>query len=872
MMASFLASVVDFCRRFAVLTVVFAAVASVGLGVYVVRNISINTDINQLLSEELDWRKREKALEAAFPHKTDTTVIVIDAASARKADEAAAALAEKLSALPEMFTFVSRPDALPFFRDGGLLFLSKGDLAATLDRVVQAQPMLGAIVSDPSLRGFLGLIDAMAQGIQGGAMDSAQIERPLKEIGETIRAGAEGKDRALNWRNLMPAGDDPIASRELRRYVVVKPALDYSALQPGAATTLAIRSAVEELNLTPDAGVRVRLTGSVPLNDDEFASVSEGAGVSTTLCGLLVVILSFMALRTWRIVVPIAATLVVGLIASTAFATVAVGSLNLISVAFAVMFLGIAVDFGIQFGVRYRDERSREPDYAEALRRTARVVATPLAMAAGATALGFLAFTPTDYRGVSELGLIAGVGMLIAFVLNITLLPALMTLTKPPAESEKIGIAALASVNAFLIEKRNAILPAVLVLTVGGLAAAAFVRFDFDPLNLKNPKDESVSTMLELIQDPDSDAYAAQLLAPSKEEALRIAAELEGVPEVDHAMTIESFVPEEQGKKIAMIADTAALLAPTFALSSRSNATDEENVSALRATAQSLELLSEGGPAAKELAEALRRLSEDASPELRERVQKNLVMPMQEKVGEIRKLLKPKKVSHSDIPQELKRDWISKDGQYLVEIFPKRIEKNDPRNPAMLVKFIDAVQGVAPEVSGTPVSIRESGRAIVSAFVHAGIYGFVSIVLLSFVALRRVRDVALMVLPLATAGVLTLATMASMGMPLNFANIIALPLLFSLGVSYAVYFVFFARQGRRDFLQSSMARAVLFSAATALVAFMSLSFSSHLGTRGMGEILTISLVYSLSCTFFVLPVLYGFARSDMDAVIRKNTH
>jgi hypothetical protein len=267
-------------------------------------------------------------------------------------------------------------------------------------------------------------------------------------------------------------------------------------------------------------------------------------------------------------------------------------------------------------------------------------------------------------------------------------------------------------------------------------------------------------------------------------------------------------------------------------------------------------------PATRALADVLDNFVLKASPELLGRAKDNILLPMQAKMDEIRAILQTKPVTLDDIPPELKRDWITSNGQRLIEVFPKRGTDNNPRDTEMLNRFIDAVQKVAPTVSGTPVSIRESGRTIVSAFESAGIYGFISIALLSLLVLRRARDVFLMLTPLVVAGILTLATMALIGWPLNFANIIALPLLFSLGVSYAVYFVFFGRQGRRDFLQSSMARAVLFSAATVLVAFASLSFSSHLGTRGMGNLLTISLLYSLACTFFMLPVLYGFRKKD----------
>ncbi len=861
MFARILVSLVDFSRKHATVVACAALLLTFALGGYVAQNISISTDINQLLSENLDWRQREKALESAFPHKVDTIVTVIDAEDPVKAEHAATALAEKLQAMPDKFTFVSRPDALPVFRQSGLLYLSPDELANALDQMAQAQPMLGAIAADPSLRGFLSTIGMMMQGVNAGAVDPAQIERPLKEIASTIRATVEGKDRTLNFRNMMPERNDPFASRELRKYIIAKPVLDYSALQPGEAATAALRQAASDLGLSPDKGIRVRLTGSVPLNDQEFASVSEGAGLSTSLSAILVFALLFMAMRTWRIILPIALTLAAGLVASTAFATFAVGSLNLISVAFAVMFIGMAVDFGIQLGVRYRDEHTREPDHARALRNTARVIAAPLAMAAGASALGFLSFTPTDYRGISELGLIAGAGMVIALILNVTLLPALMTLTKPPAENESIGFTSLAPLNDFLVRHRKPFLAVFGVMTVLGLLGASSVRFDFDPLNLKNPNTESVSTMFEAMQDPDSDAYAAQVLVSSEAEAQRMASELEKLPEVDHAMTLKSFVPEQQDQKLAMIADTAAILKPTFDLAAKPAPSAEENIAAAQKTSELLRDATAKLPAAKDLADALDQLAK-ASPETLDRAQNSLVLPMQAKFAEIKTLLEAKPVALQDLPAELSRDWIAPDGKWLVEALPKRGPDNNPRAPELLNRFIDAVQKVAPQAGGTPVSIRESGRTIVSAFIRAGIYGFASIALHSFVVLRKPRDILLMLSPLILAGILTLATMAVINLPLNYANIIALPLLLSCGVSYGVYFAFFARAGRYDFLQSSMARAVLFSAATTGLAFISLSFSSHTGTRGMGEILTISLLYSLLCTFIVLPVLYSFRKKD----------
>jgi len=256
-------------------------------------------------------------------------------------------------------------------------------------------------------------------------------------------------------------------------------------LEPGQAASDSIRAAAENMQLTPEHGVHIRLTGSVALNDEEFASVADGTTSATIASGVLVIVLLLLALRSLRIVLPILLTLVVGLLITTAFALIAVGSLNLISVAFAVMFIGIAVDFGIQFGVRYRDQHHLEPDNIKAMINTAGVIALPLSMAAGSTALGFLAFIPTAYRGVSELGMIAGAGMIIAYALNITLLPALLTFTRPPPEPDDIGFHWAAPLDRFLVAHRLKILGTALVIALTGTATITQLRFDFDPLDLK---------------------------------------------------------------------------------------------------------------------------------------------------------------------------------------------------------------------------------------------------------------------------------------------------------------------------------------------------------------------------------------------------
>lgn len=862
MLTSIIIRIVALSQRFALAIIAIALLSAAGMGWFVVHSFKINTDINQMMSSDLEWRKREVEIEKAFPQKSDLLLVVVDGDTPDEADNAANQLTAKLQTMTDRFTIVQRPDTIPFFRKNGLLFLPQDKDAAILNEIVETQPMLGMLTADPSLRGFFNMIGLMAQGAQHGQGDFSRLEKPFEAIANTIEAAVAGKNERLAWQNMQPQSEPP-TSRDLRKYIVTKPVLNYSLLEPGSQASEAIRAAAKDLNLTADHGVHIRLTGPVALNDEEFASVANGTGTATIVAGVLVFIILLIALRSLRIVLPILLTLTVGLVTTSAFALLAVGSLNLISVAFAVMFIGIAVDFGIQFGVRYRDQHFHEPDHAIAMRNTAEVIAIPLSMAAGSTALGFLAFIPTAYRGVSELGLIAGFGMIIAFILNITLLPALLSISKPPAEEEAIGYRWAAPLDRFLLHRRKKVLITASIIAALALGISTQLRFDFDPLNLKDPHTESVSTLFDLMKDPDFSSYTIDILAPSLSDAQDLATKLSALPEVDHVMTLASFVPDQQEAKLAQIKDTRMLLGPSLDVpTAQATISDDDIIDSMTQLANTLHDLGKQYPSADRLAhsldDALSGIVAHNDSTILKRLHENLVDALQEKIGQIKDLLSAEAISADTISDDLRHDWITDDARALLQVYPK----GNPRDHKVLTAFTSAVRLVAPEASGSPISIQESGRTVTHAFIHAGLYAVLAIALLSWLLLRNILDVIRLITPLIVAGILTLATITLINLPLNFANIIALPLLLSLGVSYSIYFVSYWRAGSFTPLQSSMARAVLFSAATVLVAFGSLALSSHPGTAGMGELLTVALVYSLICTFFILPSLLGYPKSD----------
>jgi hopanoid biosynthesis associated RND transporter like protein HpnN len=549
---------------------------------------------------------------------------------------------------------------------------------------------------------------------------------------------------------------------------------------------------------------------------------------------------------------------VLGLVLTAGVGLFVVGRFNLISVAFIPLFTGLGIDFAIQFGVRYRSERVVHPELKQALTAAGATVGVSLAVAAAAIAAGFFAFIPTDYLGASELGLIAGMGMIIAFLLSITLMPALITLVRPAGEKEAVGFTALAPLDRIFMRRRKLVFVIAGIAGVAGIALLPLLRFDFNPLDLRSPSVESVSTMMDLLADPDRTPNTIDVLAPSLTAADDLAKRLSALPEVARTVTLSSFVPTAQTEKLGLIKDTASLLDLALdPVDVRPPPSDAETVQSLAGTAEMLRRATGSAPpaeanAAARLAAVLGALAA-ATPEIRARASQLLITPLSTLFSQLRTMLQASPVTLQTLPPDLVHDWMTPDGRARIQVAPKG-NSNDNQT---LQRFTQAVRAVAPEATGAPISIQEAATTVVGAFIRAGIWSFLAITILLALVFRRAGDVILTLIPILLTGLLTLASCVLIDQPLNFANIIALPLLFGIGVAFNIYFVIAWRAGETDFLQSSLARAVLFSALTTGTAFGSLWLSAHPGTASMGLLLMISLGWTLVTTLLFEPSLLG---------------
>jgi uncharacterized protein len=849
-------AIVSICCRYRWTVIALAILATIASGHYAIDHFAINTDTNNFISEKLPWRQTLIAMDKAFPQRVDQIVIVIDGKTPELAEAAAQSLTDNLKRRPDLFQSVVRPEGGPYFNQTGLLFLPADELRRTVKELSHARPFLMALASDPSLRGIVNAVSYINQGVHAKAGTLDDFDRPMVQLGDAIEDVLSGRREFFSWRGLISG--QAADRRELRRFIETKPVLDYGALMPGEKASNFIRDTARALGLSPEYGVTVRLTGLVPMADEEFATLADGAGLNAVATALTVLFIIWLALKSARIILAVTLTVVAGLAMTAAVGLLMVGALNMISVAFAVLFVGIGVDFGIQFSVRYRAERYKEIGFDKAMLQAAAKAGRPLALAAAATAAGFYSFLPTDYRGVSELGLIAGTGMFIAFFTAITILPALLAVLRPPLEQEPIGYQFLAPVDRFLNNHRYAVVTLTLLVALGGTPLLRYVHFDFNPLNLRSSKVESVATLLDLMKDPDTDSNTIDVLAPSLADTPALMARLRQLPEVARVTSLESLIPADQDEKLAILAPLAASLGPLLDPSREHEPpTDGQVVAELeRAAAAFTDTASgatgKGADDARRLAGLFHELA-TAPPQQREAVREALVPSLDSMLDLLRVSLTAKKVTTSSIPSDLASDWVSADGRARIEVAPA----GDPNDNQNLLRFAKAVRTVDPNAMGEPIAQQESGDTVVRAFIEAGCWALISISLLLFIVLRRVTDVLLTLVPLLLACVVTLEITVLIGLPLNFANIIALPLLLGLGVAFKIYFVMAWRAGTTNLLQSSLTRAVFFSAMTTATAFGSLWLSNHPGTSSMGKLLALSLLCTLAAAILFQPALMG---------------
>jgi uncharacterized protein len=829
---------------FFVVSIVMAA----GALAVTLQHLRIDTSTTEMISPEVPFRRNQAAFQRAFPEFADTIVAVIEGPVPERVEQAASALADELRA-SEHFTAVDYPAGDPFFARHGLLYLPLEELAALTDRLAAAQPLLAALAADPSLRGLADFL-SLAFGYQSAASKPAsELDGILSALAGVVEAQLAGQFGELSWQSAL-AGERPATPG--REVVIAQPRLDYGSMAPAAAAIAALRAEAADLGIATEHGVRLNLTGAAVLDAEELESVSSGALLASVLTTVAVAALLVWGLRSLRLIAATLLTLAVGLILTACFATLSIGRLNLLSITFAVLFVGLGVDFGIHFVLRFQEALAGELRKRAALRAATAGVGGPLSLSALCAGCGFLAFVPTDYRGLAELGIISTAGMAIAWLASLTLLPALLAMLRPqlqPVESRRASRRRLRHPGLVVIIAALA--------GVASLPALSAVSFDFNPLNLKDPETESMRTFDRLAADPATSPQVIDVLVPSLAQADALAARLEALDEVGEALTLSSFVPRAQDEKLEMIDSLAFYLGPALAPAAGATSPTPQQRRAAFTELRALLADRSAGPGAAPLAAALADFGQDPTDAALAELEARLTGTLPGLLKRLRQALEARPVEREDLPTELREQWVNERGEARMLVRPA-IPMVDN---TVLQQFARAVLAVAPNATGTPVVVMQGGEEVVQAFRQASGLSLTFITVLLAVVLRNVRDLVFVLAPLGLAVLFTAASAVLLDLQLNFANVIVLPLLLGLGVSGALHVVMRWREEGEggDLAATSTPRAVLFSALTTVASFGSLAISAHRGLASMGLLLTIAIFWSLVCSLLILPSMLALA-------------
>jgi uncharacterized protein len=869
-----LKSWIDLVQRFNVAVIIFSIVLAVFALNYTKNNLGMNTDTKDMLSAELAWRQLDLEYEQNFPQYTDNILVIVEASTADQALDAADLLYRNLLNETDLFKSVYYPNELSIFKDSALLFLDVDELQDLADNLATIQPFLGRLTQDQTLRGLFSMLEDAIVAREDG--DDIDLDPLLTQIIDAVDATVKQQAYRVSWHRLMSGEDDDKSLH--REFIILQPELDYSSLLPAADHMDRLRQLSHELEIEETIGAKIRLSGSAALSHEDLLSVTRGTEIAMVLAFTMVSIIMLVGLGSIRLVIATLITLVFGLILTAAFATLTVGKLNLISVAFAVLYIGLGVDFAIHYCLRYRELCFSGHDNISAIRESSINVGSSLFLCAATTATGFFAFMPTDYDGVAELGWISGGGMFISLIVTLTLLPALLnflplTSRQKPAKKNNTQRFNWIFVLPFTQTRKIKLITFVSVIVLLGFVSQ--IRFDYNTLNLQDQSNESVQAYQDLLADSDTSPWTGIILGNSKKEALAIIKKLQDLPLVDKLLWVDDFIPTEQDDKLEVIEEMDLLLGDLTSAPQNSNLNDRQRLEILNRFSQQLQdsPLTLSDPLLLELhnklgnfVDASKNLNSDALAKRMSRFERSLLDSLPGRLETLTASLNADYITEDNLPPDLIQRWYNQQGdRYLIEIYPR---ENIQDNDAMR-RFVEQLQEADPRVVGSPVINIEASDAVIKAFQQAFSYALLVITVFLLVLLVHKRDTIYIIASLLTAAIFTGGLSVLLNLPLNFANVIALPLILGIGVDSGIHILHRFRTAMpadNSLLATSSARAVVVSAMTTMGSIGNLAFSPQLGTASMGKLLTIGVAMTLICMLFVLPSLLA---SQLPA---KNEH
>jgi hypothetical protein len=856
--------------------------------------LAFRTERNDLINADKPYQQRWREYLAEFGNDEDM-VLVVQGEDKPRMKAALDALAERIRQHPDMFDRLFYKVDLRSLRNRALLYLPQNEIAKIQKNLDSMRLLLDLgevgwywftverLVEEAVARTRkLEPEEALSEG-------DRQFLSQLASIGGSASSMLADRDDYKNpWRSILsspPEHQDLMSEPQYffsedgqLAFLLVRPVKEEGSSFTASQTNVqTMRQLVEEVR--PNfADLEIGLTGLPVLETDEMVASQNDTQTSSWLALAGVTVLFFLMFRNWRSPLLTVSALVVGTIWAMGWLTLTVGHLNILSATFAMMLIGMG-DYGVLWITRYEEERRDGLTVRDALLTTARSVGPGVLTAAVTTALAFYAAMLADFQAVSELGWIAGSGVLLCALSCFTVLPAMIVLLDRRCE---LKIAALYASKPLsrqidrvwlpgLMRRPRWVIGTGLVLTALLAISALFIRYDHNLLHMQAEGLDSVKWELRLIEHTAGASWHALSFTDTPEQALALKAKYEKLPGVSRVVEVASLVPRKQDAKLDQLRDIQhrlRYLPPRGQVMRRYPGRTAGLKKKLDELLFRLRELDSGRPQTAlaelrgNLAQLRGRLEEAPDADVAQRLcefEQKLTGDLAEDLHRLRDVSQPSPVVVADLPTDLRERYIGANGQWLLRVFGK--ESLWEYGP--LLKFVNQIITVDPGVTGKPISTLDGLRTMKRGFQWAGVYALGAIVLVLLWDFRRPRHILLALAPLGMGVVCALGIMGLCGWPLNPANMIAFPLIVGVGVDNGVHVLhdYVSRTRRRRYrLNHTTGRGIMTAALTTILGFGTLMISSHRGLVGLGFILTLGVgCCMLSALVFLPAVLHIFS-------------
>ena len=798
------------------------------------QNLSVNTSTDSLIDNQLAFKKNQKKLKTHFPILDNNILIRIKGDDSKKIENLFIEIKDKLDERVE-FDFYYSPNFDNFFKSNFFSLLPKNQKIDFINQLYQFQPFISELNNNTKFKGLNNFLELVLKS------QNTDVFKNFDIIFNNFLV-AFNTNSKVEWKNILKKDFDEI-------FILLSVNRDYLQTNGFSSTYDFLQSLRKNYN---SKSMKVQFTGGLIIDYEEVKSVSNGAALSGLLSIFLVSIILLASLKKIKIIFCLILSILIGLFITTGITSLTVGSLNLISVAFAVLFIGLSVDFGIQVFLRILENQG-ENSQLKTFKHELSLVSRTITIASIPSIVGFLSFVPTKYTGLSELGIISAIGLFVGLLVNILFLPAIYSLIK---KSEKITIEYKKNkfwknLLKFILSKKYYLLSFLAIISIFDLSFIKSISFDFDAMKVKDQKLQSVILAKELIEKNPTSDYIISIVEDKEINS----AELKNLinnPNIQEIRSLNSLFEEYESENLEYL---KFLISTGVSKEFYSSPDEFERFKDLLIKIKNLKI----DNLSNICEELLNKLSKIEFTQKEIRVIEDLFFSKLDDLNDIILAIGTKKTkNYNEIPDYYKKRFESLDGFYRYEVIPAK----DVNKIENLEQFVDSVQKYYPDATGMPVVQLEAGKIVINSFIYAFIFSFIITFLYLLIIFKNIYKVSLCILSLLIAFILLIFSMIIFKINLNFANMISLPLLFSLGISYPIYFI--SRLSEKGSLSkvfdSNTPLAIFTSSLTTICSFGTLFFSSHQGTSSMGLLLFISLLTTLISSLIFLPIISSFMK------------